>query len=62
MRYPVKNNECLIPLVSCKGSLIKEFCYAISEVTYRHIRFSLISTVNFYYIINKLIILVSDLH
>jgi hypothetical protein len=40
----------------------KEFCYGIFEVPKRYVRFSLISTVDFYYIINKLKILIHDLH
>jgi hypothetical protein len=38
------------------------FCYGISKVTERYLRFSLISAVDFYYVINKLIILVHDQH
>jgi hypothetical protein len=39
-----------------------EFCYGVSEVPQRYQSFSLISIINFYYIINKLIILVSSSH
>jgi hypothetical protein len=40
-----------------------EFCYGVSRVLRRYyLRFSLISTVNFYYVINKLIILILGLH
>jgi hypothetical protein len=41
---------------------IDESCYGDSMIPGMYLRFSLISTVNFYYIINKLIILVSSLH
>jgi hypothetical protein len=40
----------------------KEFCYSVSEVSERYLRFFLILAVDFYYVINKLIILVPDLH
>jgi hypothetical protein len=40
----------------------REFCYGIFEVPQRYLIFSLISVVNFYYIINKLIILILTLH
>jgi hypothetical protein len=36
----------------------KEFCYDVSGVFEGYLRFLLISAVNFYYIINKLIILI----
>jgi hypothetical protein len=35
-------------------------CYGVSGVFERYLRFSLISIVDFYYVINKLIILVPD--
>jgi hypothetical protein len=38
------------------------FNKSLFEISERYIRFSLISTVDFYYIINKLIILVSNPH
>jgi dolichyl-phosphate-mannose--protein O-mannosyl transferase len=41
---------------------IYDFCYGVSEVPDKYLRFPLISTINFYYIINKLIILVPDPH
>jgi hypothetical protein len=44
------------------GYIEQEFCYGISEVPERYIRFLLISVINFYYVINKLIILVHDSH
>jgi hypothetical protein len=40
----------------------KEFCYGVSVVSERYLRFSLISAIDFYYVINKLIILVPDPH
>jgi hypothetical protein len=40
----------------------RELCYSVSEVLRRYLRFSLILAVNFYYIINKLIILIYDPH
>jgi hypothetical protein len=39
-----------------------EFCYGIFRVTMRYLRFSLILIINFYYIINKIINLISDLY
>jgi hypothetical protein len=39
-----------------------EFCYDISEITGRYLRFLLISVVDFYYVINKIIILVLGPH
>jgi hypothetical protein len=39
-----------------------EFCYGVSGVTERYLRSRLISAVDFYYVINKLIILVPDPH
>jgi hypothetical protein len=43
--------------------IIEEFYYGVSEVTERrNLKFHLISVINFYYIINKLIILISDSH
>jgi hypothetical protein len=42
--------------------MLEEFCYGVSEVTERYIRLSLIIAVDFYYVINKIIILVSDPH
>jgi hypothetical protein len=35
-------------------------CYSVSTILESYIRFLLISIINFYYVINKLIILVSD--
>jgi hypothetical protein len=40
----------------------KEFCYGVSRVPQRYLSFSLISAVNFYYVINKLIILIHVPH
>jgi hypothetical protein len=40
----------------------KESCYDVSVVPERYLRFSLISAIDFYYVINKLIILVPDPH
>jgi hypothetical protein len=43
--------------------LIFKFCYGVFEILRdicRNLRFSLILAVNFYYVINKLIILVTD--
>jgi hypothetical protein len=45
----------------CTCSLY-EFWYGVSGVAVRYLMFHLISTVNFYYAINKLIILVPDPH
>jgi hypothetical protein len=39
-----------------------EFCYGVSGIPEMYLRFLLISTVDFYYIINKLIILIPDLY
>jgi hypothetical protein len=39
-----------------------EFRYGVSGVPERYLRFLLISAVDFYYVINKLIILVPDPH
>jgi hypothetical protein len=39
-----------------------EFCYGVFSVTEKYLKFSLISTVDFYYVIDKLIILVPDPH
>jgi hypothetical protein len=39
-----------------------EFCYSVLGVFRRYLSFSLISVINFYYIINKLIILVAKSH
>jgi hypothetical protein len=39
-----------------------EFCYGVFRVPERYLRFPLISAVDFYYVINKLIILISDPH
>jgi hypothetical protein len=47
----------------CYGVYLKYgLCYGVFGVTLRYLRFYLITTVNFYYIINKLIILISGLH
>jgi hypothetical protein len=42
--------------------MIYEFCYGVSKVPQSYIRYHLILIINFYYVINKLIILVPDLH
>jgi hypothetical protein len=39
-----------------------EFCYGVSGLIGRYLKFFLISIINFYYVINKLIIMVSDQH
>jgi hypothetical protein len=50
-----------VPLSRSGQSWISgEFYYGVSRVSERYLRFSLISTVDFYYIINKLIILIPD--
>jgi hypothetical protein len=36
-----------------------ELCYGVFEVLKRYLRFSLILIINFYHVINKLIILIS---
>jgi hypothetical protein len=49
----------------CLETILKEFCYDVSDVPERYgryLRFYLITTVNFSYVINKLIILIPDPH
>jgi hypothetical protein len=56
-------NSFSLPLTANTASIKKkEFRYDVSGVTERYLRFSLISAVDFYYVINKLIILVPDPH
>jgi hypothetical protein len=46
-------------------SLFIDFCYGISKIFEKYLKVSnifLISAINFYYIINKLIIMVSDVY
>jgi hypothetical protein len=51
-----KRSLCI--LLYATISILKEFCYGVSGVTERYLRFSLILIIDFYYVINKLIILV----
>jgi hypothetical protein len=55
-------NSFSLPLTANTASIKKEFRYDVSGVTKRYLRFYLISAVDFYYVINKLIILVPDPH
>jgi hypothetical protein len=51
----------LVNSSTCKN----EFCYGVSGVPERYLevpKFPLISAIDFYYVINKLIILVPDSH
>jgi hypothetical protein len=51
-----------VPAVLIFLQKIKEFYYIVSGVPERYLRFPLILIIDFYYIINKLIILVPDPH
>jgi hypothetical protein len=46
----------------CSKLFWYEFCYGVFSLTRRYLSFTLISAINFYYVINKLIILVPVLH
>jgi hypothetical protein len=43
-------------------AILIQLCYSVFGVSERYLKFSLILTVDFYYVINKLIILIPDLH
>jgi hypothetical protein len=67
MKRTIANSNSLGTLAhpNLPRALILEFCYGVSAYlrdTWRYLRFLLISAVDCYYIINKLIILVPAPH